>query len=152
MQRRGGNENPATWTTVSRTSVEPAESSRKWIADGLVPPLDRTRTIPIPSRRCRSDARTAAAAAVLRPIPNRARPKSSIKLALKSTIRIVETFKIYRQLHYCCCCYHGIRRIEGGERKRVQQAESLNKQHILYRMPSARYKNNTCRSGTSHTW
>lgn len=46
----------------------PAESSRKWRADGLVPPLDRTRTIPIPSRRCRSDAQTAAAAVALKPI------------------------------------------------------------------------------------
>lgn len=76
------------------------------------------------------------------------------KIVNKTRIKVHHSYRrnIQDKLHYCCCCYHGIRRIEGGERKRVQQAESLNKQHILYRMPSARYKNNTCRSGTSHTW
>jgi len=56
---------------ISRMSVEPVESFRKRRADGLAPPLDRTRTIPIPSRRRHSDARIAAAVVALRPIRDR---------------------------------------------------------------------------------
>lgn len=93
----------------------PAESSRKWRADGLVPPLDRTRTIPIPSRRCRSDAQTAAAAVALKPIRDRPdqnrQCETRIKVHHLHRRNIQDTDKLR---YYYCYHYTSLESLEKG--------------------------------------
>lgn len=108
-----------------------AENSRKWREDGLVPPLDRTRTIPIPSRRCRSDAQTAAAAVALKPIRDRPDQNRQCKT------HIIKVHHLHRRniqdtdkLRYCYC-FHYISRSgpsKGGKKKRVQNRRRIIKQ------------------------